>query len=578
MTPDTVQERPADGTSPRGNLSRGRSAGTLTAVVLILVVLAGALSLAMPFWGDQALFTVYGRQLSDGAVLYRDVFDLKQPGIFVFYTVGGLLFGFTEVGIRLFELAYWLAFSVFALVALRPYFTARWAAALVPVFTVVVYYLTARTLDLTQTEALVAFPILLAWWLIDQADPGTRRGLRWYAAAGVTAAAVVLLKHLYVLIIVAFLGYALFRSRRQRIPAADFRRALLLFSVGLIVPLLIVAAYFAAHGQLGRIWWAYFEYALQGKALDPEPFSHFTSGGRRFLVAHAPLVILAAVGCARGLRQRIGPQVDLAAGMALWGVAGIVTLYVQFWATWHWLLFTVPLGILAALGVEALPAMGGSLRKALRPTAIVVGSALVVLGFLVGDAAPQHAKWLLVPVATGVGAGATAALLADRPHVRRWTVPVLVGVLAASVGVMAVAPVGKLQALVEHDFALTADARDDFQRSWNDTYRTADEDLATLQGGDVLAGPIHVFGDPVVLLRANRPQAVPIHGWGPEKFDARAWQELHRDLHTTLPPYIVVDGFSESVIRSRHPALLEFVEAEYEVAFVGASGTWYVRR
>ena len=103
-------------------------------------------------WGDQALFAVYARELTRGAVLYRDLFDLKPPGIFLFYAAGGLLFGFTEVGIHLFELLYWLAFSAFAIVALRPYFRTHWAAPLVPVFTVVVYYLRADTLDLTEVE------------------------------------------------------------------------------------------------------------------------------------------------------------------------------------------------------------------------------------------------------------------------------------------------------------------------------------------------------------------------------------------------------------------------------------------
>jgi hypothetical protein len=92
-----------------------RSPRWLTALALTLVAVAGGLCLALPFWGDQALFTIYARELSRGAVLYRDVFDVKQPGIFVFYAIGGSLFGFTEVGIHLFELIYWLAFSVFAL-------------------------------------------------------------------------------------------------------------------------------------------------------------------------------------------------------------------------------------------------------------------------------------------------------------------------------------------------------------------------------------------------------------------------------------------------------------------------------
>jgi hypothetical protein len=114
-----------------------------------------------------------------------------------------LIFGFTEMGIHLLELVYWLGFSIFAVTALRPYFKTPWAAPLVAVFTVVVYYLYAGVIDLTQLEILVAFPLLLAWWLIDRAHPNTGQGLD-STVAGLMAAAVVLLKHLYLLIVLAF--------------------------------------------------------------------------------------------------------------------------------------------------------------------------------------------------------------------------------------------------------------------------------------------------------------------------------------------------------------------------------------
>jgi len=43
-----------------------------------------------------------------------------------------------------------------------------------------------------------------------------------------------------------------------------------------------------------------------------------------------------------------------------------------------------------------------------------------------------------------------------------------------------------------------------------------------------------------------------------------------------LPPYIIINAYSESIIRSRNPAILELVDSRYKVAFVGASDTWYV--
>jgi hypothetical protein len=551
----------------------------VNALALGLVVVAGGLCLARPFWGDQALFTVYAHQLTDGAVLYRDVFDVKQPGIFLFYALGGLLFGFSEVGIHLFELLYWIGFSAFALVALRPYFTTRWAPSLVPVFTVVAYYLHAGLLDLTQIEILVAFPILLAWWLIDQAHPGTRRGLQRYAAAGLAAAAVVLLKHLYFLIILAFLAYDVLRARRRGMPIADITRCLWAFFIALVAPLLIVVAYFAAYGQLGRIWWAYFEMAPAAQLMAPRPVSYLVVGARRFMIGHGPILILAVLGSVHGLRQRCQPQLHLLMAMMLWVAAGAVAFFVlQGWPEYKWSLFTVPVGILAVIGFEALVGMAGSFEKKRRQLALATGTALGVLSFVVAAPVPQVQTRLLLSVVVGGCAAIGAELLTMHPRPRRAMLMVLGAALAVSVGLAAIAPVNKLRELIAHDFALTADARTHFQQSLNHSYRAADEDLAVLRRGHQLPGPFYVFGDPVLLLRANRPQAVPVLGWGPEFLDGKAWHELYSDLRSTLPSYIIVDSYIESFIRRRCPAIMELIAARYEVAFVGASGTWYVRR
>jgi hypothetical protein len=547
------------------------------ALVLILVVLAGSLCLAMPFWGDQALFTVYGRQLSQGAVLYQDVFDVKQPGIFWFYSLGGSLFGFTEVGIHLFELTYWLAFSAFSIVALRPYFTTRWGAALVPVFTVVVYYLYAGLLDLTQIEILVAFPLLLAWWLIDQAEPGTRKGIRRYAAAGLAAAAVVL--HLYVLIVVAFLVFTVLRSRREGIPSRDIRRALGAFLVALLAPLLIVVAYFAAHGQLGRIWWAYFEMAPAAQLSGPRPVSYLVLGGRRFLIGHAPIMILAVLGAVGVLRDRVRPRIHLVMGMIVWSASGAIAFLVQGWPQYKWSLFTVPVGILAAVGVEVLVASTerlGPRRLTMVMAVATVGAGLAVLSFLAAASARTQTR-LLIGVAVGICAGFAVGVgwFVRRPRAGPWLLYVLIASLVVAVGLTVIAPLDKVRALAEHDLALTVRARQEYQWSWSDAYRAADDDLEVLRNGRVLSGSFYVFGDPVLLLRAHRPQPVPIQGWGPEFLDARAWRELDEDLRALVPSYIVVDDYVGSIIRRRYPAIIDWIESRYDVAFVGASGTWY---
>lgn len=554
-----------------------RSARWLTAIALALVVVAGGLCLALPFWGDQALFTIYGRELTRGAVLYRDVFDVKQPGIFVFYAIGGSLFGFTEVGIHLFELIYWLAFSVFALKALRPYFAAPWAPPLVPVFTIAVYYFSAGLLDLTQVEILVAFPILLAWWLIDRARPGTRVAARRYAAAGLTAAAVVLLKHLYVLIVLAFMAYAVVRARRDGTPTRDVGRLLGWFAAALVLPLVAVASYFAAHGQLGRIWWAYVEISSGAQLTGPRPFSYLVFGARRFLIGDGPVLILAAIGCVDVLRERARPKADLVTGMVLWVVVGAIAFLIQGWPEYKWSLFTVPVGILGVTGVEALVRVTRQLWLRARLLLVILAVAVAVMSLAIATS-PRIQTLLLASILVGASAGIAALLFVHGEGARRVTLWVLLAMLAISAGVAAVAPIRKADVLAEHDFAASVEARAELRRSLNHAYLAADRDLEALRRDGDVPGPIYVFGDPIVILRSHRSQGAPIPGWGPEFLDTRAWRELYGDLRSRPPAYIVVDGYVGSFVESRYPKILSFIRSAYEVALVGESGTWYKLR
>jgi hypothetical protein len=262
--------------------------------------------------------------------------------------------------------------------------------------------------------------------------------------------------------------------------------------------------------------------------------------------------------------------------MVLWGAVGAAAFLIQGWPQYKWSLFTIPLGILAVVGVEELVAMARSLGK--RPRSLALAATMLgILIFLVGPS-PQVQTVLLLSVVIGCCAGIALEFGRHHPRVRGRLIPIVSAALAVSVGLAMIVPADKFRRLMKHDFALTIDARTELRRSWNGSYRAADEDLERLRRGQVRPGPFYVFGDPVLLLRADRPQAVPILGWGPEFLDTRAWRELYSGLQTTLPPYIIVDDYAKSIIRSRYPAIIEFIESRYKVAFVGASGTWYVLR
>ena len=147
-----------------GSEDRQLRLNRLYVLVLSVIVLIGLIHLPYPFGGDQALFTIGALKISNGAVLYRDFWDLKQPGLYGFYLLAGTLFGFDEVGVHTFELLYMAIFSLVLMKTLRGYYANPSMACLVPLLTVGIYYGVSGQWHLTQLEALVGFPMFLALW------------------------------------------------------------------------------------------------------------------------------------------------------------------------------------------------------------------------------------------------------------------------------------------------------------------------------------------------------------------------------------------------------------------------------
>ncbi len=154
--------------------------------MLGVIALLGILAAPLPFTGDQALFAAGARQLARGDVLYRDFWDVKQPGIYLFYLAGGSLFGYSELALHGFEIAYQLVFAVVLVVTLRNTFRHRWIGPLVALFIVGTYYATVEPLELGQVESLVGLPLYLTLWcsLRGWAASTRRRSTRRPPAAG----------------------------------------------------------------------------------------------------------------------------------------------------------------------------------------------------------------------------------------------------------------------------------------------------------------------------------------------------------------------------------------------------------
>ena len=338
--------------------------------VLAVIAMLGVLVCVQPFTGDQALFAAGARQLRHGGVLYRDFWDVKQPGIYAFYLVGGALFGFSEIAIHLFELAVLLAFAVVLQLTLRDRFARPWVAALVPLLVIGTYYAAAEPLGLTQVESLIGFPLFVSLWFATKAGDAPERERVRLFLSGVAGGLVVVLKLVFAPILTAFWLIALVHIWRSE-SEGRVRRVLTAcgaVAAGVLVPVGVVFVYLAAYDQLETVRWTYFTVTPKTTSVAGRPLSRLTHGAVSTAARWAVPLVLAVIGVVTTLR-RGWHRLEL--GLAAWIVVGIPVFLLQHWWIYQYPMFLVPVGIFAAHGVDALALLLASRSGAERRRSLI---------------------------------------------------------------------------------------------------------------------------------------------------------------------------------------------------------------
>jgi uncharacterized MnhB-related membrane protein len=510
---------------PTGVAGPRASLWLLALAVVVVVVLLGLTRVADPFHGDHALFLRYATAIDRGDVLYVDVWDNKQPGIFWFYLVGGRLFGYSEVGVRLFELAYQAAFAVVLVVALRGWLRAWWLAVLAPIATIGAYYAMTGPRHLTQPEAIVAFPLFLALWLA-AAPRATVRGRRlaWFGA-GVCAALVIAIKLVFAPIVAIGWLAALWTAESDDAARRSMLDRVLPSVAGLALVVGVVVGLSAVQGALPAFTWTSLVYPAIASAEVPlAAFSRLAGSLAWYALAGAPWLVLAL---AAGVRWRGRRQEWLAVQMLVWLVVGAAVILVQKFSWWeyHFVLFMVPVGLLAVRGADGLIA-------AVRPSARGLVSVVLVLVLFA------------TPVAVTVA--------------RVWRA--------------GFEPVGILGSLGDE-----ATVRE-YQRRRSPTYESIWQSTAFLRGSDALPGPIYVVGDPLYLQASGREQAIPTHGWSWEMLLQSQWDALATELSDAAPAYVFLDDDLAAMVADRSPATLVWLARDYQRLTADPDGVWFERR
>lgn len=485
------------------------------ASALVLLGGIGTLDLAQPLGGDQSLFLLGAQQIHGGSVLYRDFWDLKQPGIFVFYFLSGLIGGFTPFAVHAFELLCFLGFSLAVMTALRRFGTSVPNAALGALAATVPYFVFASYYEELQVEALIGIPLFLALWFAAEGarEARSRRRILWLAGAGVACAVVLAFKLIFGPLLAVVVAAALGLRRRSVADAA--------FVVGMTaLATLPELVYFAVHGALAAALATWFTIPPAILASIPAQDPHALLDGlalvaRRF----APLVVFALVGAVIAIRRGVTP---LERATCAWLVAGPAIVLAQrtSWWEYQWLLLIVPLGIFAATGIAAT-------LRAVRSSALA-------------------RPWRLA-------AGVLAAVF-------------LVSMPLRDIGARAFT-------LASFGFATSPNQREAFRGDQSRAYGAARADRNLVPR----AGSLYVMGDPAFYLVVHRQQPIVLNGWSLELLLPAQLVELERELRARPPTFIyrTFDDSGPQTMLERTPSLAAYLTSAYALKSTGRFGRLY---
>lgn len=517
-----------------------------TLLVLFIVTIMGLTRLLETFAGDQAMFVVYAAEINRGALLYRDVWDLKQPGIFLFYLMGGKLFGFTEFGIHLFEVIYWLMFSITLSVTLKDYFRRPIFVRLAPLLTVGVYYAVCGSWHLTQVEGLVGFPLYLTLWAAVKAAR-TQSGFTntsFLFLSGFAGGIVLVFKLILLPIVALFwllLLIFLVAHRDASLPKVLFYTVLTIL-FGLAIPLIAIVAYFAWHDALAVVNYTFFGYPAQAVTAfaGRNRMPMLKQGLRWFIMAFLPLIIIILVwaliavkslkasnkGLPNGLMHKIRGMDLLTVSLILWLFTGFGVVLAQrlSWWEYHYLLLLVPLGILATKGIEAMWEQVVRVNMFFaKPSGRFVFTICILLLFI-----------LTVKLAAG---------RIKNTFISRMNLP------------------------TEEMWMPRGDMDEQYEQIRLET------DFLSEQNSHL--GKIFVCGQPLYYYLSKRSPALASNGWMPELFLPGQWKQLNEELAEKSPAYVLADDDCRSIISEKSPETLQLLEKNYRLRSERKDAVWY---
>jgi hypothetical protein len=305
------------------------------AVLLAVPVALTAPFFADPFSRDEAVYAVVARLLLEGDQPYRDVFDHKPPGVYLWYSLAFLVFGESEAGPRVLGALALSGTAAATMVAAGMLWgdRARWLAG-------AVFGLSCGAAFIRPHANVEPFMVLpMSWSLVFGLRARAGRGAGNAAAAGVLAALACLTKPVAAGNAVLVLWLC--------VSGSNWRQAGW-WLAGFAGPVCTVVAWLALTGGLSRAVYANVTYNALYTAQVPlsTKIWLFHTYGRLVGMATAPLILGAGLGTWQLVARRRRGDLIAVAWLAASGLGAAATG--RFYA--HYSIQLLPAGALMVAG------------------------------------------------------------------------------------------------------------------------------------------------------------------------------------------------------------------------------------
>lgn len=232
-------------------------------VALLVVVLISLPNITYPIGRDQATYCVIGQGLLHGQQLYRDLWDIKPPGIFYIYALLAGLFGPVMWSVGMADILWLLAISYCIFLFAERYVGP--IAAFIGVVINAAWHCRAGYVHAAQPEGFLILFVFAGYFLISRGDRWTTSR---HIAAGLLMGAAFWIKY-NALVFVPFLlltPYLDWRSLQAQPPRARLSlpwrtwitRSVALLA-GFVAAVVAVLMYFGLAGLWEVLWKSHFE-------------------------------------------------------------------------------------------------------------------------------------------------------------------------------------------------------------------------------------------------------------------------------------------------------------------------------